>query len=73
MLQLLRQWKRRRLDARFAREDAIALIESYGGGALAEASRRAIATPQEPRDKVRRPGHWSRVCGELERQVAAND
>ena len=58
--------ERRRLDARLAKQDAIALMERYGERALAESSRRATVTRwQEAHDKRQLPGHWSRVRGEL--------
>jgi hypothetical protein len=74
MLQLLQQWKRHRLNARLAKEDAVALIERYGDRAWAEAARRANLTRwHDTQDNVRRPGHWRRVRGELVRLLAAGD
>ena len=70
MLQLIEQWKRRRLEVRLAKQDARALVERYGERAPAEASRRANTSRwQESRDNLRRPGHWSRVRGEVLKQL----
>jgi hypothetical protein len=70
MLQILRQWNRRRQESRLVKEDAVTLVDSYGDQALGEASRRATATRwHQNTNNFRAPGHWNRVCVEIAKRT----